>query len=63
MRAITGPESAFDAPLLPTQSSHLHCYERAGWGHQNWLCPRAREALGTPLRWPKILYSQPTNIQ
>jgi len=22
---------------------------RAGWGRPNWLCPRARETLGTPL--------------
>ena len=41
--------TAFDAPLLPTHSSHLCCHERAGWGRQNWLCPRAQEILGTPL--------------
>jgi len=32
MQAIAGPESAFDAPLFPTHSSHLCCHERAGWG-------------------------------
>ena len=32
MQAIAGPESLFDAPLFPTNSSHQCCYERAGWG-------------------------------
>jgi len=49
MHAITGPESAFDAPLLQTHSSHLYWHEWAGWGRQNWICPRGREILGTPL--------------
>jgi len=45
MQAIAGTESAFDAPLFPTYSSHLCRHERAGWGRQNWVCPRARESL------------------
>jgi len=49
MQAIAGTESAFDAPLFPTYSSHLCRHERAGWGRQNWVCPRARESLGAPL--------------
>jgi len=49
MQVIAGPESAFDAPLFPTNFSHLCCHQRAGWGRQNWVCPRARETLGTPL--------------
>jgi len=48
------PESAFDAPLFPIQSSHLCCHERAGWGCPNWLCPRARETLHTPLHVCKV---------
>jgi len=35
MQAIAGPESAFDAPLFPTHSSHLYCHERAGGGRQS----------------------------
>jgi len=49
MRAITGIESAFDAPFLLTHSSRRYCHERAGWGRQNWLCRRVRETLGAPL--------------
>ena len=30
-------------------TSHLCCHERAEWGRQNWLCPRVRKILGTPL--------------
>ena len=47
--ALAGPESAFDVTILPTHPSHLCCHERAEWGWLNWLCPRARETLGTPL--------------
>jgi len=58
MQAIAGPESLFDAPLFPTNSSHQCCYERAGWGgRQNWVFPRARETLGTslpPSRFPLL---------
>ena len=43
MQATAGPESAFDAPLFPTHSSHLYCHQRAGRGRQNCVCPRARE--------------------
>jgi len=43
------PESAFDAPFLPTHSSHLCYHERARWGRLSRLCPRARETPGTPL--------------
>jgi len=46
MQVIAGPESAFDAALFPTHSSHLCCHERAGWGRQNKVCPRALETLG-----------------
>jgi len=35
MQAIAGPESAFDAPLFPTHSSHLCSHEQAGWVRQN----------------------------
>ena len=55
MQAIAGPELAFDLPLFPSHSSHLCCYERSGWGCQNWVCPRARETLGTPLRWQQCI--------
>jgi len=48
-RLYAGPESAFDARLLKTQTSYLCGHEQAGWGCPNWLCPRARETLGTPL--------------
>jgi len=54
MQAIAEPESAFDAPLFPTHSSHLCCHERAGWGRQNWVWPRAWETLGTPLVGPLL---------
>jgi len=30
-------------------SSHLCFHERAGWGRPNWICPRTRVTLGTPL--------------
>jgi len=49
MQAIAGLESAFDAPLFPTNSSHLYCHKRAEWGRQNGACPWVRETLGTPL--------------
>jgi len=49
MQVIAGHESAFEAPLLPNHSSHVCCHERAGWGGQNWVCPRAWEALSAPL--------------
>jgi len=48
-RLYVGPESACDARLLTTQTSRLCCHEWGGWGCPNWLCPRARETLGTSL--------------
>jgi len=49
MQAIAGLESAFDAPLFPTNFSHICCHKRAGWGRQNGACPRVRESPVTPL--------------
>ena len=40
-QAIAGPESAFDAPLFPTHSSHLYCHERAGGAPKLSLPPGA----------------------
>jgi len=62
MQAIAGPELAFDLPLFPSHSSHLCCYERSGWGRQNWVCPRAWETLGTPLGVGKGMCHQNINL-
>ena len=55
MQAIAGPESASDTPLFPPHSSHIFWHERAGWGRQNWVCPRARETLGTSLSTASVV--------
>ena len=48
-RWLQGPSQLSTPSLFPTHPSHPCCHEQAGWGRQNWACPRARETLGTPL--------------
>jgi len=55
MQVIAEPESAYDAPLFPTHSSHLCCHEQTGWGRQNEFAPRRGEPLVRHCRLEALL--------
>jgi len=47
-------QSQLSTPLNSQLTFHIYAATKGlGGGRQNWLCPRAREALGTPLRQGK----------
>jgi len=64
MEAIAGLESAFDAPLFPTHSSHLCCHERVGWGAPKLSLPpgAGNPRYATDLTWSRDISIKLSNL-